>query len=283
MAHLYTSLGLNKGQPPAPSGPGLCCVRTKSSWPLQRHCIGPKGHQRQALTPSPFGGPLVATGWSPWCPVLLILPGQVLTWCLRVWQSSFFPRPSPSRRAPSSSSGCPLSPLLWHHRLPHVTEWLLLVSRPARFRLEVCRPVRARTFQSFPAAQASSSMWSWDPSRAQQRGKDTLQRALPDLCPSVHTAFLTSSPLLPQDQAHVGSKLSPSHGPSRGTVLDRRDLRLLQEDLGLNISLMISQAWVIKENRGKKIQERVSIGTSLAVQWLRLSTSNTRGTGFSPA
>ena len=34
----------------------------------------------------------------------------MLTWCLRVWQSSFFPRPSPSRCAPSSSSECPLSP-----------------------------------------------------------------------------------------------------------------------------------------------------------------------------
>ena len=42
-------------------------------------------------------------------------------------------------------------------------------------------------------------------------------------------SFLSSSPLLPQDQAHVGSKLNPSHGPSRGTVLDWRDLSFLQK------------------------------------------------------
>lgn len=193
-----------------------------------RSTIGPKGPQRQARTPSPSGVPLVAMSWSPWCPVSLILPGGALTWCLRVWQSSFFSHPSPPDvplfflRVSFLPSPLPSPP----PPRDRVT------ARHPRFRLEVCHPVRARTFQSSAAAQPPLACGAGTPPEPSREGRIPCRESRLNLHLSVQRAFLTSSPLLPQDQAHVGSKLIPSHSPSRGTELDLKDLSFLQKDPG---------------------------------------------------
>ena len=95
-----------------------------------------------------------------------------------------------------------------------------VTARHPRFRLEVCRPVQARTFQSSPAAQPPPACGAGTPPEPSREGRILCRECHLNLRLSVQRAFLSSSPLLPQDQAHVGSKLNPSHGPSRGTVLD---------------------------------------------------------------
>ena len=172
MAHLYTNLGLKKRQPPAPSGPGSCWVQTKSfSWLLQRHCIGPKGPQRQALTPSPFRVPLVATGWSPWCPVLRFSQGE--HW-LGAWgfgkAVSFRILPQPDVPPLLPPGG--LSPL--SSAITASSTWLCDCP-PPQVPLGGLQSSPGKDLSKLSCCTAPSSMWSWDPSRAQQRGKDTLQ------------------------------------------------------------------------------------------------------------
>ena len=171
MALLYTNLGLKKGSPLLPQHQAHVGSKPSPSHGPSRSTIGPKGPQRQARTPSPSGVPLVAMSWSPWCPISLILPGGVLTWCLRVWQSSFFSNPSPPDVPPLLPPGV-LSPLS-----------SAITASPTRLR--GCPPPQvplgglpsspSRDLPKFCCCTAPSSLWSWDPSRAQQRGKDTLQ------------------------------------------------------------------------------------------------------------
>lgn len=229
MALLYTNLGLKKGSPLLPQHQAHVGSKPSPSHGPSRSTIGPKGPQRQARTPSPSGVPLVAMSWSPWCPVSLILPGGVLTWCLRVWQSSFFSNPSPPDVPPLLPPGV-LSPL--SSAITASPTRLRGCPANPRFRLEVCHPVRAGTFQSSAAARPPPACGAGTPPEPSREGRILCRESRLNLHLSVQRAFLTSSPLLPQDQAHVGSKLTPSHGPSRGTELDQKDLSFLRKDPG---------------------------------------------------
>lgn len=90
-------------------------------------------------------------------------------------------------------------------------------SLPPWFCLEICPPVWAGLFHGPPAAQLPpASGTGTPPASAQQRGQKLLREPSPHLSLSVHTAFPTGSPLLPQDQAHFTSNVSSSHRPSKG-------------------------------------------------------------------